>query len=204
MDNSLLNPSNSTGLKKQAGFNSFVLKPTQWIKKTNAIGIISKAGRYGGTYAHKDIAAIAGTYHNWRKLPTPSPSKEGNKSINSSREGNNFLTPSQKGNINSSEEGNKSLLGKRKKSLPREGGSQSREGYRDIPGFCNSASIEKVRELDYVVTPGRYVGLPDNEDDFDFNERFTTLKTEFKEQLKEEERLNKLIAENLKKVKING
>jgi len=42
--------------KSQAGSNSFVLSPTQWIEKTNAIGIISKSGRYGGTYAHKDIA----------------------------------------------------------------------------------------------------------------------------------------------------
>jgi type I restriction enzyme M protein len=71
-----------------------------------------------------------------------------------------------------------------------------------VKGFCNSAPIEKVRELDYVLTPGRYVGLPVDEDDFDFNERFTALKAEFGEQLKEEERLNQLIAENLKKVKL--
>ncbi len=64
--------------------------------------------------------------------------------------------------------------------------------------------IERVRELDYVLTPGRYVGLPDDENDFDFNERFTKLKTEFEEQLKEEEKLNALILENLKKVKVNG
>ena len=72
--------------------------------------------------------------------------------------------------------------------------------YQDIKGFCNSASIERVRELDYVLTPGRYVGLPDDEDDFDFNERFAKLKAEFEEQLKEEEKLNALIIENLKKV----
>jgi hypothetical protein len=42
--------------KMQAGLPSFVLSPTQWIEKTNAIGIVSKSGRYGGTYAHKDIA----------------------------------------------------------------------------------------------------------------------------------------------------
>lgn len=72
--------------------------------------------------------------------------------------------------------------------------------YEDINGFCNSAPIERVRELDYVLTPGRYVGLADEEDDFDFNERFTKLKTEFKEQLKEEERLNKLILDNLQRI----
>jgi hypothetical protein len=42
--------------KTQAGLPSFVLSASQWVEKTNAIGIISKSGRYGGTYAHKDIA----------------------------------------------------------------------------------------------------------------------------------------------------
>jgi type I restriction enzyme M protein len=74
--------------------------------------------------------------------------------------------------------------------------------YEDIKGFCNSASIARVQELDYVLTPGRYVGLPDDEDDFDFNERFTTLKAEFETQLEEEKKLNKAIVENLKKVKL--
>ncbi|MDP8269430.1 MAG: class I SAM-dependent DNA methyltransferase [Candidatus Tenebribacter davisii] len=75
--------------------------------------------------------------------------------------------------------------------------------YEDIAGFCNSAHIDKVRELDYVVTPGRYVGLAVEEDDFNFKERFTELQAEFQEQLKEEERLNALIKENLAKVKID-
>ena len=44
------------GFKKQAGLNSFVLTPKKWIESTNAIGMVSKSGRYGGTYAHKDIA----------------------------------------------------------------------------------------------------------------------------------------------------
>ena len=74
--------------------------------------------------------------------------------------------------------------------------------YEDIKGFCKSATIEEVREMDYVLTPGRYVGLPDEEDDFDFKERFTALKAEFEEQLKEEERLNALILENLEKIAI--
>ena len=44
------------GFRKQAGLNSFVLTPKKWIENTNAIGIVSKPGRYGGTFAHKDIA----------------------------------------------------------------------------------------------------------------------------------------------------
>lgn len=44
------------GFKKEAGLNAFTLSPTKWINTTNAIGILSKSGRYGGTYAHKDIA----------------------------------------------------------------------------------------------------------------------------------------------------
>ena len=42
--------------KNEAGMNAFVLPPQTWVEKTNAIGIISKSGRYGGTYAHRDIA----------------------------------------------------------------------------------------------------------------------------------------------------
>jgi hypothetical protein len=44
------------GIKNQAGSNSFSLTPKRWIEATNAIGIISKTGKYGGTFAHRDIA----------------------------------------------------------------------------------------------------------------------------------------------------
>jgi len=44
------------GFRMQAGLNSFTLTPKQWIERTNARGIVSKAGRYGGTFAHRDIA----------------------------------------------------------------------------------------------------------------------------------------------------
>jgi type I restriction enzyme M protein len=73
--------------------------------------------------------------------------------------------------------------------------------YADIAGFSASASIEKVKSLDYVLTPGRYVGLPDDEDDFDFNERFTALRAELESQIAEEGKLNQLIAENLAIIK---
>ncbi len=44
------------GFRKEAGLNGFIMTSKKWIETTNAIGIVSKSGRYGGTYAHKDIA----------------------------------------------------------------------------------------------------------------------------------------------------
>jgi type I restriction enzyme M protein len=78
----------------------------------------------------------------------------------------------------------------------------SNGSYEDVKGFCNSASVESVKELDYILTPGRYVGLPDDEDDFDFVERFTALKSEFEKQLAEEDELNNKILQNLDKIKL--
>ena len=54
--NSNFKPLEFEGFKKQAGLNSFVMTPKKWIENTAAIGLISKSGRYGGTFAHKDIA----------------------------------------------------------------------------------------------------------------------------------------------------
>jgi hypothetical protein len=76
MANSFLIPSNSMGLevnsneihnldsncsefaiiKSKAGLNNYKISVKEWVAKTNAIGLTAKAGRYGGTYAHKDIA----------------------------------------------------------------------------------------------------------------------------------------------------
>ncbi|MFC2111438.1 KilA-N domain-containing protein [Bacteroidota bacterium] len=50
------------GIKNSAGTNRFYLSAKKWIKLTNAIGIIAKAGRYGGTFAHKDIAFEFGSW----------------------------------------------------------------------------------------------------------------------------------------------
>jgi len=49
-------PSTRDAFKSESGSNSFALTPQKWIESTNAIGIVSKSGRYGGTYAHQDIA----------------------------------------------------------------------------------------------------------------------------------------------------
>jgi type I restriction enzyme M protein len=84
-------------------------------------------------------------------------------------------------------------------AIPAQAGIQP---YEDIKGFCASVPVERVAELDYVLTPGRYVGLPDEEDDFNFPERFAALKAEFEAQLQEEAALNRAIAESLAKVKL--
>ena len=87
--------------------------------------------------------------------------------------------------------------------FPSPGGvPEGRGGYVDVPGFCCAAPLSRVKELDYVLTPGRYVGLAEEEDDFVFAERFAALQAEFAEQLKEEAELNAAILANLKKVEI--
>ena len=56
LNNPAFNPIEFDGIRNQAGLNSFVLTAKRWTEATGAIGITAKAGRYGGTYAHKDIA----------------------------------------------------------------------------------------------------------------------------------------------------
>ena len=76
------------------------------------------------------------------------------------------------------------------------------DSYQDIAGFCKSVTKDEVADLDYVLTPGRYVGLEEVEDDFDFKERFNQLQKEFENQLEEEKTLNARITQNLKNIKI--
>ena len=54
--NPLFKPTEFEGFKKEAGLNAFTMSPQKWINATRAVGILSKSGRYGGTYAHRDIA----------------------------------------------------------------------------------------------------------------------------------------------------
>ncbi|MDR2196328.1 MAG: KilA-N domain-containing protein [Gallionellaceae bacterium] len=60
--NPAFNPIEFDRFKNQAGLNSFALSPTKWVEATGAIGIYAKAGRGGGTYAHKDIAFEFGSW----------------------------------------------------------------------------------------------------------------------------------------------
>lgn len=56
LNNPSFNPVEFDGFRMQAGLNTFALTPKQWIERTAAIGIVSRPGRYGGTFAHSDIA----------------------------------------------------------------------------------------------------------------------------------------------------
>jgi len=62
LHNSSFNRVQFEAVKNDAGLNRFVMTPTKWITQMNATGIISKAGRYGGTYAHSDIAMSFATW----------------------------------------------------------------------------------------------------------------------------------------------
>ena len=62
INNSNFNVTEFSNIRLNAGSNGYVLQAKQWIERTNAIGIISSAGRYGGTYAHKDIAFEFGSW----------------------------------------------------------------------------------------------------------------------------------------------
>jgi len=71
--------------------------------------------------------------------------------------------------------------------------------YKDIPGFCKAATIVDIREHNYILTPGRYVGAPEvEEDDEPFEEKMKRLTAELREQMAESKRLDDVIEENLR------
>jgi type I restriction enzyme M protein len=77
--------------------------------------------------------------------------------------------------------------------------------YQDIRGFCATASVENIKGYNYVLTPGRYVGAADaEEDDVPFSQRFATLKQVLSEQLAKSERLSATIQAKLDEVESNG
>ncbi|MEO0074844.1 MAG: class I SAM-dependent DNA methyltransferase [candidate division WOR-3 bacterium] len=73
--------------------------------------------------------------------------------------------------------------------------------YKDIPGFCKSATIEEIRKHDYILTPGRYVGFEIEEEDMEaFEEKMKRLTAELAKQMEEGKRLNEEIKKNLEKL----
>jgi len=80
---------------------------------------------------------------------------------------------------------------------------QSNEDYQDIKGFCKSAGIKDIEKHKFVLTPGRYVGIPDEEDDgIPFEEKIATLTGNLKEQMLESDKLDKEIKKQLQKIGI--
>ncbi len=70
--------------------------------------------------------------------------------------------------------------------------------YINIKGYCKSATLDDIRKHNHVLTPGRYVGIPDEEDDgIPFSEKMETLTTTLKAQMQEEEALNQEIKTQL-------
>jgi len=82
---------------------------------------------------------------------------------------------------------------------------RKRDGkYKDIKGFCKSANIEEITKHNFVLTPGRYVGIKDEEDDgIPFEEKIASLTKTLAEQMKEEKKLDEEIKKQLKNVGIN-
>jgi type I restriction enzyme M protein len=71
--------------------------------------------------------------------------------------------------------------------------------YADIPGFCKSADIDEIRKHGHVLTPGRYVGAAEVEDDGEpFSEKMKRLTSDLAKQFEESARLEKEIRKNLK------
>jgi len=73
------------------------------------------------------------------------------------------------------------------------------EKYKDIKGFCKSIKLEEVREHEYILTPGRYVGMEETEDDGEpFEDKMERLTSELAEQFTKSRKLEEEIRENLK------
>lgn len=82
---------------------------------------------------------------------------------------------------------------------------RSQDGYEDQPGFCKATKLEDIQSHNYVLTPGRYVGVPElEEDDEPFEEKMARLTAALAEQLAEGERLEAEIQKNLKELGYGG
>ena len=75
------------------------------------------------------------------------------------------------------------------------------EDYKDVPGFCKSVTLEEVRKNKYVLTPGRYVGIPEEEGEEEpFDEKMRKLTAQLAKQLLEAEELRERIRKNLRRL----
>ena len=78
---------------------------------------------------------------------------------------------------------------------------QDDKNYEDVAGYCKSATLEEIKDNNYILTPGRYVGTPEAEDDgIPFEEKMKTLTTKLSEEMKESQKLDEEIREVLGKI----
>ena len=78
---------------------------------------------------------------------------------------------------------------------------QNNEQYEDVAGFCKVSTIEEIKENNYVLTPGRYVGTEEQEDDgIPFEEKMKQLTSELKVQFEESHKLEEEIKKNLEAI----
>jgi type I restriction enzyme M protein len=125
-------------------------------------------------FAEADIRKIADTFHAWQSsLPLPEREDPNDPPLLPQRETAD------------------------KPPLPL-GAGRGEGVYRDIPGFCKSATLEDIRKHDYVLTPGRYVGAaPQEEDNEPFEEKMARLTRQLAKQFAEGHRLERAIRTNL-------
>lgn len=127
--------------------------------------------RRNRAFAEEDIQTIAGTYHAWKRKPSPPAPLPGGEGSRSSEA-----------------------------SLP-VGERFGERGYEDIKGFCKSATLADIEKHNFVLTPGRYVGIPDEEDDgVPFEEKMATLTATLAAQMREAAELDQEIKIQLAKV----
>ena len=125
-----------------------------------------------------DIQKIADTYHAWQQCPSPNQTAPNGLSSST--------LPQGEGNHHFPLEGELKRV------------SDSVGGYQDIKGFCYSASLDDLKKHDFVLTPGRYVGVADiDTDDEPFPEKMQRLTAQLKSQFEESDRLEKAIKDNL-------
>lgn len=121
-----------------------------------------------------DINKIADTYHQWRNMNSAKYSTYTREHSNSTKLNDAYGT----------------LLAAEDSGTP--------QGYEDIKGFCYSATIEEIRENEYILTPGRYVGVEEAEDDgVEFEEKMENMTRELSELFEKSRRLEEEIRKNL-------
>jgi type I restriction enzyme M protein len=134
-----------------------------------------------------DIAKIADTYHAWRgdaRRGSPDPAETADRRSQTKKR------DLQSGKVARSETGHS---------------AGERPDYKDVAGFCKSATLDDIRQHGHILTPGRYVGAAEVEDDGEpFEDKMTRLTGELREQTQQSAKLDQLIWANLEDIGYGG